>query len=149
MLKDVTNSDKLKLLKKLDWNNSIEVQREGIKEGLQEDDLSIFILPVIPGFNKSKQVWENCTRILYHKSDEELISYLEEMFEWLQDLNVPGALIISKRLYEFSKNNKDVFNSVKDKCIQRATDNNDKIWIDVINEIEENAENFWCPDINI
>ena len=99
-------SKKILLLKKLNWNNSIELQREGINEGLKEKNLMMFMRPYVPGeFNLSKQVWENCARILYQKSDEDLTPYLEHMFEWLQDLNVPGALIISKRLYEFSKKN--------------------------------------------
>ena len=143
-------SKRVLLLKKLNWNNPIEIQREGIREGLKEKDLTIFMTPYVPGeFNLSKQVWENCARILYQKSDEELTPYLENLFEWLQDLNVPGALIISKRLYEFSKNNIFLFEEVKNKCIKRATKSNDKIWIDVINEIKDNAENFQCPDIII
>lgn len=147
------NIDKeiLELYRKL-GNGERKIAREGIKEGLHIKDLSIFMRPYVPGFNKSKRVWENCARILYHKSDEELMPYLEQMFEWLQDLNWPGALIISKRLYEFSKNHKCIFDTIKDKCIKRAKENNDKIWIIVINEIKNNAENkegYWFPEIYI
>ncbi len=47
-------------------------------------------------------MWDNCARILYQKSDEELEPHLPKLFEWTSDLNWPGAQIILDRLFVFS-----------------------------------------------
>lgn len=80
----------------LDWNSSEEEQKKGIEIGLQRKNLEIFIQVY------GKNVWENCAKILAQKNDEELIKYLPQLLEWLQDLNWPGALIILKRLQKFN-----------------------------------------------
>ena len=47
---------------------------------------------------ESKSVWENCAKVLINKSDEDLQLYYIHLFEWLQDLNWPGAYLIYDRL---------------------------------------------------
>ena len=68
----------------------------GINEAKNYKYLYPFIQPLIPG--KSKCIWEPCARIVALKSDEELKPYLYLLFEWLQDLNWPGAYVIFDRL---------------------------------------------------
>ncbi len=76
----------------LDWNSSREAQEEGIRIGLQRQNLEIFLQTY------DKGIWENSARILAQKSDEELKKYIPKLLEWLQDINWPGAIIILNRL---------------------------------------------------
>ena len=56
----------------LDWNSSREAQEEGIRIGLQRQNLEIFLQTY------DKGIWENSARILAQKSDEELKKYIEK-----------------------------------------------------------------------
>jgi len=47
---------------------------------------------------ENKSIWENCANVLLNKSDEELQLYFIELFEWLKDMNWPGAYLIYDRL---------------------------------------------------
>jgi hypothetical protein len=59
-----------------------------------------------PGFEYSlllqplgrKRCWENCALIFCKAPDEIVIKHLDGLFEWLQDLNWPGAEAIMARL---------------------------------------------------
>ncbi len=85
------------IYKMLNWENSVEIQREGFRLAKKINDLSLLIMPPAPS-----SVWECCAQILSEKSDDELEPYLYKLFEWLQDLNWPGALTIVDRLNVFS-----------------------------------------------
>lgn len=82
-----------KIFKYLSWDNNDEVQKYGIELASQISNLSVLIMPV-----ESKSVWENCAKVLINKSDEDLQLYYIHLFEWLQDLNWPGAYLIYDRL---------------------------------------------------
>lgn len=45
-----------------------------------------------------KDCWANCVKVICARSDKEIIEVALEMFEWLQDLNWPGAMDIVSRL---------------------------------------------------
>ena len=83
----------------IDCNQEIKKQEAGIKAAREIDEIVSFILPMHPSYNKN--VWENCAKILSYKTDSELLPYLPELLEWLQDLNWPGAFIIIERLILF------------------------------------------------
>lgn len=68
-------------------------QATGIREAQNIEYLSILFQPI-----ESKSVWENCARVLASKTDDMLAMYQYQMFEWLQDMNWPGAQIIFDRL---------------------------------------------------
>lgn len=76
----------------LSWNNEEKIQEQGIEEAEKIKHLSVLIQPM-----ESKSIWENCAKVLASKSDQELESYLIPLFEWLQDMNWPGADVIYKR----------------------------------------------------
>ena len=81
----------------LNWKNSTETQLEGINLAKKINNLSLLIQPpAVPS------VWEYCANILFEKSDFELEPYLDELLEWLQDINRPGAMTILERLKNFS-----------------------------------------------
>lgn len=79
----------------LSWNNAEEIQQEGIQEAQKIEHLSVWFQPI-----ESKSVWENCAKVLASKSNDILEPYLYLMFEWLRDLNWPGAEVMFHRLLD-------------------------------------------------
>lgn len=84
-------------------NNSEEVQNKGIELGKEVKFFDIFFQPKYPS---GKMVWENCAKIICDKTNEELEPYLDKMFEWVEDLNWPGALLIFERLVDMAGSGK-------------------------------------------
>jgi len=112
------------LMNMIDWNSSEENQQKGIELAKKVKDLNIFLQPLFPSFNKN--VWDNCAKILYEKSDNELEPYLIPLLEWLQDLTWPGALLIAKRLSLYG--NQQLLTEAKNICLARAEKEDEKIW---------------------
>ena len=73
-----------------------------------------------------KSVWENCAIILAQRTDSELEPYLDQIFEWLQDLNWPGAIMIHNRMLDMEEQmlSKQLARSQK-----RAQIENDDEWL--------------------
>ncbi len=84
------------IYKMLNWKNPLEVQLKGICLARDIKDLSFLIKPPA-----DSSVWEQCAKILCEKSNGELEPYLEKLFEWIEDLNWPGASDIYERLKKF------------------------------------------------
>ncbi len=84
------------IMRCLDWNSSKSKQAEGIEMAKEVKCLSAFFQPLDLEFNKN--VWDNCAKVLSERPDCELKPYLSRMFEWIKDLNWPGALCIMERL---------------------------------------------------
>lgn len=82
-----------KIFEYLSWANGDEIQKRGIELASNIKSLSVLIMPI-----ESKSIWENCARVLMRKSDEELERYFIMLFEWLKDMNWPGAYLIYDRL---------------------------------------------------
>ena len=80
----------------LDWNNEYDLQQKGVQLAKKVDNLEIFFQPCDERHNKN--IWDNCAKIISSKSDAELSPYIVLMFEWLQDMNWPGAFVIRERL---------------------------------------------------
>ena len=87
-----------KILEMLDLNNDSAIQEKGIAEAEKIPDFSFLFRPTYPG----KNVWQNCAKVICKKSDEELDSYLTNMFEWLEEekycFRNDGCMIICERL---------------------------------------------------
>ena len=96
----------------------------GINEAKNYKYIYPFIQPLIPG--KSKCIWEPCARIVALKSDEELKPYLYLLFEWLQDLNWPGAYVIFDRLLKMPFS---LLENELEHCKWRAEKENDELWL--------------------
>lgn len=90
---DMRESEKKQLYEMLHWQKPKEIQQQGVRIARGIKDLSVLIQPPA-----SASVWEKCACILAEKTDDELVPYLSDLLEWLQDLNTPGALDILKRL---------------------------------------------------
>ena len=82
-----------KIFEYLSWGNRDDIQKRGIELASNINSLSVLIMPI-----ENKSIWENCAKVLISKSDEELERYFVELFEWLQDMNWPGAYLIYDRL---------------------------------------------------
>ena len=82
-------------IEKLSWSNTIDEQEKAVSElaNSRDIDLKELIMP----FGK-KDCWANCAKVICARSDKEIIEVALEMFEWLQDLNWPGAMDIVSRL---------------------------------------------------
>lgn len=89
-----------KIYEMLDSKNDLKTQKKGIELAIKMEVIDDFILPMYPLYNKN--IWENCARIIVTRNDQELIPYMMEILEWLQDLTWPGTLIILDRLMVFS-----------------------------------------------
>ena len=111
----------------LNWNNSDEMQSTGIALAKQVKCLSIFMQPV------GKNLWDNCARILYTKSDDELRPYLSKLLEWIQDLNWPGAMAILERLQQFERD--EVFIAVVGEFKRCAQAIGDELWWNTLTEL--------------
>ena len=78
----------------LDWNNSAEEQEKGIRLARDVKCINVFLQPRSNRYHRyNKNVWDNCAKILSDRSDEELEPYLTALFEWIEDLNWPGAIV--------------------------------------------------------
>lgn len=82
-----------KIFEYLSWDSNNEIQKRGIELASNINNLSVLIMPI-----ENKLVWENCAKVLISKSDEELELYFLKLFEWLKDMNWPGAYLIYDRL---------------------------------------------------
>ena len=83
----------------LSWDRDEETQKKGIELAQDVKCFSVFLQP--HGFEHGKDVWENCAKILATYPDETLKYCLQELLEWLEDMNWPGAEIVLQRLIKF------------------------------------------------
>ena len=108
----------------LSWNSDKNIQKKGIEEAKKIKHLSVLIQPM-----ESKDIWENCAKVLAEKRNDELLPYTIELFKWLQDMNWPGAEIIYDRLKMFS------FKAIEpqfDICLSLADKYGDISWKQVL-----------------
>ena len=80
----------------LKWKNTPETIEEGKRLAREVKDLSLLIMPA-----SEPSVWEYCADILSEKDEAELSPYLDSLFNWISDLNLPGAMTILERLVKF------------------------------------------------
>lgn len=121
------------IYKMLDWENTVETRAEGFRLARKENNLSLLIMPPAP-----PSVWEACAQVLSEKSDVDLEPYLNSLFEWLYDINWPGATIILDRLKSYSgEKMKEPF--IRFFAYANSLDNEDgRIWLDNLSELLDN-----------
>lgn len=108
----------------LDWNKSATDQAAGIKMAEKIENINVFVQPCNKNYNKN--VWDNCAKILFKRTDEELSPYLIELLTWLQDLNWPGALCVFDRLQKYE--DKVSYSRALDTCLKYAKAVKDNVW---------------------
>lgn len=123
------------IMNMLDWNNPVEIQEKGVILGGKVRCINVFLQPGHEGHKKN--VWENCAKILYQKSDEELRPYLFRLLEWLEDSNWPGYFIILKRLLNYKDMDSLVFNIEESVKIAKGVEND--VWLINLTELLNNT----------
>lgn len=109
----------------LSWNSDEETQKKGIELAKNVKCISVFLQPSGP--EHSKDVWENCAKILASYPDEVLIYHTEGLLEWLADMNWPGAYIIFDRLVEFKDTS--FLSMLLPICVKEALVCDDQVWL--------------------
>ena len=121
----------------LHWQNSENIQRKGIELAKKLTDLRPLILPIYEG---SQSIWDNCAKALSELSDDRLEKYLPLLLEWLQDLNWPGALTILERFIIFSGEKlKNPFIKQVKYAISLNSEEGLR-WLDYLSELLDNQE---------
>lgn len=135
------------IMKMISWDSDFETQESGIKEAEKLKDIGPLIQPMDYG---SKAVWENCAKIISKKSDAELQPYLLSLFEWLQDMNWPGSIIIFERLKTYGA---ELIMLPLEESVKVAIENEDRIWLlglyDLINSgiLKEKINKFYLCEL--
>ena len=122
-----------KIMDMLDWNNTMEIQEKGRDLARNIKCINVFLQPGNLEYNKN--VWNNCAIILSERTDSELKPYLDRLFEWLMDMNWPGAYCIYERLKQYK--DKAWVNYVLELCINKAKALNETIWLNVLLELKK------------
>ena len=107
----------------------------GINQGRKHKYIYPFIQPIVPEIGKGS-LWEPCARIVASKTNEELKSYLLLLFEWLQDLNWPGAYVIFDRLLEMPFS---MLETEYNYCRNRAEKEHDSLWLMALDDFKKQA----------
>ena len=118
----------------LDWNNPMEVQEKGRQFAKDIRCINVFLQPGHSGHGKN--VWDNCAIILSKRTDQELTPYLDKLFEWLMDMNWPGAECILNRLKEFH-GDKAIFSCILNDYIRAAELLGEENWLRVLVELRD------------
>lgn len=117
----------------LDWHNSFEVQKKGRELAKHIKCINVFLQPLHQGHNKN--VWDNCALILAEKTDEEIAPYLYKLFDWILDMNWPGAYCILNRLKSF--NDQEWFDYVLNDCIDKASLLDEENWLNILKSLRQ------------
>lgn len=112
------------IIEMLNWGNPEEVQEKGIELAKQVKHVHIFVQPIM---DNAKAYWENCAKVVASHSDSELEYVLRGLFEWIADLNWPGARIVLERLNKFERTER--FESCRKAITNEATKLNDDSWL--------------------
>ena len=121
----------------MSWNNEEKIQRQGIEEAKKIKNLSVLFQPI-----ESKSIWENCAKVLVSKEDQELKLYLINMFQWLQDMNWPGAEHIYERLKKMPMQDIEIAYKIS---LSMADRTQDVVWKKVLIDFWNNIEQHNSP----
>ena len=128
-----------KIMDMIDCNNSIEIQEKGIELAKNVKCINVFILP--EHLECSKNVWENCAKILAGRTDKELVPYLTDILLWIEDMNWPGAMIILERMKKFSDVGKlSIAIQETISILDASNRENREIWLMTLSELLDNKE---------
>ena len=109
-------------IKDLNWNQRPQKNREAIEilQNIPSEKMYLLIMP------NGKECWENAALVLKKIGWPRIEVVLPELFNWLRDINWPGASIICELLKTIPI--KILSNEVEGSIIRAARENDD-IWI--------------------
>ncbi len=119
----------------LSWNSDEETQKIGIELAASIKCYSVFLQP--HGMSHSKDIWENCAKILAKYPDETLEYCSRGLLEWLQDMNWPGSEIVLKRLVDFQDTR--MLSLFVVRCVKEALACDDQIWLGNMSVLLDNC----------
>ncbi|MBQ7907070.1 MAG: hypothetical protein IJ309_03750 [Clostridia bacterium] len=74
------------IIKMIDYSSSKDVQNEGVRLALQEEDLD-FVM-----YHSFNQIYaDNCVKIFTSLPYDKCQRYFDDLFSWIEDLNRTGA----------------------------------------------------------
>ena len=112
---------------------------DAINEAKKYKYLHPFSPPLIPG--NSISVGDPCARVIALKSDEELYPYLPVLFEWLQDINWPGATIIFDRLLQMPFSEIEKWYYYSHRQAEREVEQEDRtIWLLTLDALKKEID---------
>lgn len=121
------------IMEMLDWHNDSAIQEKGCQLAKDIRCINVFMQP--GGRYYEKNVWDNCAKILAKRPDSDLEPYLYQLFEWLLDMNWPGAFCIWKRLLRYGKS--DWYDKVLNACINKSKAIDEEIWLNNLLEFQK------------
>lgn len=124
------------IMSMLDWNQPDKVQEKGRDLAKDIKCFHVFLLPGYSQYNKN--VWDNCALIIADKTDDELKPYMSELFEWLEDMNWPGASCIWDRLKQYG--DKEWLKFHLEECIYKAKALKKSMWLSNLRCFQEEKE---------
>lgn len=110
------------IFKNLSWNAPLDSQKRAINEIASIVNLNpnTLIQPL------SKEYWENAARALSMIGYPRIEEAIPGLFNWLQDLNWPGALIVMDLLKSLPK---EVIIRHLESAVSEAFSTDDDIWL--------------------
>jgi len=120
--------DVMKLISKLDCNGDIYAQEDAIKQLTQIDDkfVSLLVQPM------DKKYWENSAKVLKAIGYPKNKDAISGLFQWLKDLNWPGAWTAMETLQSIELTALHLHLESAVKC---AIEENDEMWIMALKEL--------------
>lgn len=126
--------DWIKVIERLNWNNDkydIAAAKKELEE-LPDEYIKLLIQPI------SKFHWDNAAEVITNIGVDRVISIMDELLLWIQDMNWPGAIKIFNMLKE---SNNVLIDDYIAQAVETAKSENDEDWLENINMlIEARAE---------
>ena len=85
----VKKMEKEEIIRMLSFRRPIEIQKKGIKNALLQKDLHFLLF-----YAEDMEYSENCAKIFTSLNYSEVKIYLDDLFDWIEDLNTPSAIVI-------------------------------------------------------
>jgi hypothetical protein len=130
MSKEIDN-----LIEQLSWNGTEERQRHAIDALVELVPHSELYKLMRPG--KAKDTWENAAEVIARYNRKFGQKEILGMFEWLQDINWPGASLIFKKLNSMSRHQ---ISAPLEMAMCQAQRTNDQEWMEQLVKIRENNQ---------
>ena len=115
-------------IRKLDWNNSSEIQERAIDDLTQIDEKDVILL-IQP---MEKKYWENAALTLKRIGYPRNILAIPGMLNWLMDLNWPGARIALNVLGTIERK---TLLPYLESAVEKAIYERDDMWIEALKEL--------------
>lgn len=116
------------LINDLNWNMPEETQRKAIENLIDIDEENIHLL-VLPG---DKSMWENAAIVLKEIGYPKIKPIISELFNWLQDMNWPGAWTVFEILKTIDKL---ILTPHIEVTLRKAASEEDNMWITAIKDL--------------